>query len=268
MRWSRLILIMLICFDVWYRGHTFAPTVKEKIGIDLWPASAGASEPLDCDEAAYAYIGHRILRGDVMYRDITENKPPLGYWLYALSVAVGGYEELAIRVMPIPFVMATIALVWWITLRLAGPASACMAAAIFAFSSTDPYLFGNGANMEHFLNCFAAASLALFLHGWDSGRWWSLVGSGICLGAATLVKQVAIAPAGIFLLAVAWRLWMRDAPLGLRIRQFVIDESSFAMGVLLALTTAAAILFVQGAGRSAVVDIFQYGRALATDTLP
>ena len=38
--------------------------------------AVGASEPLDCDEAAYAYIGHRILRGDVMYRDLTENKPP------------------------------------------------------------------------------------------------------------------------------------------------------------------------------------------------
>ena len=75
---------------------------RDAIGIDLWPASAGASEPLDCDEAAYAYIGHRILRGDVMYLDLTENKPPLGYWLYTLTVALGGYHELAIRVMPIP----------------------------------------------------------------------------------------------------------------------------------------------------------------------
>ena len=125
MRWSRLVLILLLCFDVWYRGHTFGPTVRDAIGIDLWPASAGASEPLDCDEAAYAYIGHRILRGDVMYRDLTENKPPLGYWLYTLTVALGGYQELAIRVMPIPFVLATIALVWWIALRLGGPGSAC-----------------------------------------------------------------------------------------------------------------------------------------------
>ena len=34
------------------------------------------------------------------------------------------------------------------------------------------------------------------------------------------------------------------------------------------LATAAAILIAQGAGSSAAVDIFQYGRALATDTLP
>ena len=46
------------------------------------------SEPLDCDEAAYAYIGRRLVAGDVLYRDLTENKPPLGYGIYAAGVAV------------------------------------------------------------------------------------------------------------------------------------------------------------------------------------
>ena len=120
MRWSILALFVLLVFNLWYRGHTFGPDVRDALGIPPWPATVGASEPLDCDEAAYAYIGHRILVGDVMYRDLTENKPPLGYWLYALAVAIGGYHELTIRLMPIPFVLATIALVWWIAMRLEG----------------------------------------------------------------------------------------------------------------------------------------------------
>lgn len=107
MRWSRAVLVILLLLDVWYRAHTFAPVLRDKVRVDLWPGAVGASEPLDCDEAAYAYIGHRILRGDVLYRDVTENKTPLGYWLYTLAVAIGGYNELAIRIMPIPFVLAT-----------------------------------------------------------------------------------------------------------------------------------------------------------------
>ena len=218
MRWSRLVLILLLVFDVWYRGHTFGPDVRDALGIRLWPAAVGASEPLDCDEAAYAYIGHRILRGDVMYRDLTENKPPLGYWLYTLAVALGGYHELAIRVMPIPFVLATIALVWWIALRLGGPGSACLAAGLFAILSTDPYLFGNGANLEHFINFFAVASLALLLRGWDRTGRWSLVGSGVCLGAAALVKQVAIVPAVVFVAALAWRAWSQEVDMATKDR--------------------------------------------------
>src|SRR5262249_58600015 len=77
MRWSILVLVILLLFDVWYRAHTFGPTIQQATGLKLWPAAAGPTEPLDCDEAAYAYIGHRLLHGDVMYRDITENKPPL-----------------------------------------------------------------------------------------------------------------------------------------------------------------------------------------------
>ena len=43
------------------------------------------------------------------------------------------------------FVLATIALVWWLALRLRGPGSAVVAALIYAVVSTDPFLFGHGA---------------------------------------------------------------------------------------------------------------------------
>ena len=105
-------------------------------------------------------MGHRVLRGDVLYRDLTENKPPLGYWIYTMAVAIGGYSELAIRLMAIPFVLATIAAVWWIALRLGGPLAACVAAGLYVLLSTDPFLFGNGSNLEHFINLFAVLSLA------------------------------------------------------------------------------------------------------------
>jgi 4-amino-4-deoxy-L-arabinose transferase-like glycosyltransferase len=270
MRWSRpvLILILLLVFDVWYRGHTFGPEVQNALGITLWPMAVGACEPLDCDEAAYAYIGHRILGGDIMYRDLTENKPPLGYWLYTLAVALGGYHELAIRVMPIPFVLATIALVWWIGLRLGGPGSAGLAGALFVFLSTDPYLFGNGANLEHFINFFAVAALALLIRGWDRTERWSFVGSGICLGAATLVKQVAIVPAVVFVAALAWRTWSLEDGWRRKTRQGLLNVVSFVLGLVLILVVAAAILLARDAGAAAYDDIFRYGRALATDTLP
>ena len=232
------------------------------------PGPSAAAEPLDCDEAAYAYIGHRILLGDVMYRDLTENKPPLGYWLYTLAVAVGGYHELAIRVMPIPFVLATIALVWWIAPapRRAGIGMPCRG--LFAILSTDPYLFGNGANLEHFINFFAVASLALLVRGWDRIDRWSLVGSGVCLGAATLVKQVAIVPAVVFVAALAWRAWSQEATWQRKSVRGLLDIVSFGLGVVSILVVAATILIARGAGAAAYDDIFHYGSALATDTLP
>jgi len=267
MRWSRSILILLMLLDVWYRAHTFGPQVRDGVGISLWPEAVGASEPLDCDEAAYAYIGHRNLNGDVLYRDLTENKPPLGYWIYTLAVALGGYNELTIRVMPIPFILATIAMVWWIANRLGGRGSGCLAAGLLILLSTDPYLFGNGANLEHFINFFAVASLALFLLFWDRSDRWLLAMSGVCLGAAALVKQVAIVPVLIFVPALVLRSMASGDRWRSRAARSCLDVLAFALGIASTVAVAATILMARGAGQSAFEDIFRYGRALATDTL-
>ncbi len=245
MRWSRIILMLFLLVDVWYRAHTFGPRLRDALGAPLWPAARGETEPLDCDEAAYAYIGHRIRSGDVLYRDLTENKPPLGYWIYTAAIALGGYDELAIRIMPIPFVLATMAIVWWIGLRLGGPGSGCLAAALFMLLSTDPYLFGNGANLEHFINFFSVASLGLLILGWNRSDRWCLLTSGACLGAAILVKQVAVVHAFLlapFLLARSWSL---DGPTGRRLVRAIGDVSAFLLGVVAVVAAAVAVLLAR-----------------------
>ncbi len=117
-----------------------------------------------------------------MYRDLTDTKPPLGYWLSALAVGIGGANEIAVRLMPVPLVLGTIALVWWIGLRLGGPVAGVVAGFLYAILSTDPYLYGNGAQMEQAMNLFASAALALVPYPLTlilPRQWggdWSLVG--------------------------------------------------------------------------------------------
>ncbi|SIO67383.1 Dolichyl-phosphate-mannose-protein mannosyltransferase [Singulisphaera sp. GP187] len=257
-RWSLLVLAGLLIFDVWLRGHTFGPTLRDRFGLDLWPVSGAEAEPLDCDEAAYAYIGRRIDQGAVMYRDLTENKPPGGYWLYALALAIGGSDELTVRVMPIPIILATITLVWWLGLRLRGPGAACLAAFLYAVASTDPYLYGNGANFEHAINLFAIASVAALIAAIDRGSRRLLFASGVCLGIACLFKQVVILHGPV----LAIGLLCQARPFRDRLK----DVITLAAGFVLIWGSAALILVLQGAGTSAYEDIFQYGRALATDT--
>ena len=258
MRWSLPVLIAILIFNVWLRAHTFAPAIVEVTGLKLWPAATGPTEPLDCDECAYAYIGHRVLAGDVLYRDLTENKPPLGYWLYATPIAFGGYNELAIRLFPIPYILATLAILWWLGTRLAGPIAGCAAAGIYAVLSTDPYLFGNGSNLEHQMNFFSIASLALMVLAWTRGKLWALAFAGACLGAAALVKQVAILPIAVY----------GAAALVVTTKSRAKDLAALSLGLGLTLALAALILIARGAGASAFDDIFRYGPALATDTLP
>lgn len=258
-RWSLLLLLGILLFNVWLRAHTFGPTLRDQIGLDLWPVSGAAAEPLDCDEAAYAYIGRRIDQGAVMYRDLTENKPPGGYWLYALALAIGGAHELTVRVMPIPIILVTITLVWWLGWRLRGPGAASLAALLYAVVSTDPYLYGNGANFEHAINLFAIAALACLIAALDRGSRRLLFASGVCLGIACLFKQVVFLHGPLLALGV---LSQRARPFRARLK----DVFWLASGFVFVWGSASLILLLQGAGPAAYDDIFRYGRALATDT--
>lgn len=265
--WAGLLAVLL--FDVWLRGHTIGPTIHDRLGFDLYPVTGRASEPLDCDEAVYAYIGKRIVHGDVLYRDLTENKPPLGYWLYALAVGLGGFNELTIRLMPIPFVLATIAIVWWIARKLGGEMAGLIAAFTSAVVTTDPYLFGNGANMEHMIDLCSIAALGCTLLGWDRRERWPWVAAGACVGAAFLVKQVAALNGLVFGLALLLRrpAVRDDEPVRPRMA-CVGDLIALVLGAFGVVCLAATVLVLQGAGRDAFEDIVRYGRALATETPP
>ncbi|MFO0951409.1 MAG: glycosyltransferase family 39 protein [Isosphaeraceae bacterium] len=265
--WSWLILAALLLFDVWLRGHAFGPVVKSWAGFEPYLATSPESEPLDCDEAIYGYIGRRLAGGAVMYRDLTENKPPGGYWLYALAVSVGGADETTIRLMPVPFVLATLVLVWRVARRLGGTAAAVLASFTFALVSTDPFLYGESANMEHMINFFAFAALAALVEGWDKpGRSW-LVASGVLLGSACLIKQTS----GLNLVVFAVALWLRPPPSGSSgspARSRVMDVLALTLGVAAVSAVAVGVLLAQGAGAQAFEDVFRYGRALATETPP
>ena len=265
--WFGLILVCLC--DVWWRGHTIGPTIRDLVGFAPYPVVAGRAEPIDCDEAAYAYIGQGLAHGQVMYRDLSENKPPLGYWLYALTVAIGGANELAIRLMPLVPVLGTIALVWWVARRLRGGMAATLAAGLFALLSTDPYLFGNGANMEHFLNLFAMLGLAAFVRAWGEADlrarrgWLAAAGAAVALGF--LVKQVAAVLGPVFALA----LLLASPPAGRsRVRMVLGDWLALAGGFVGPVAVASGVLVAQGAGRDAWADIVGYGSALATIKVP
>jgi 4-amino-4-deoxy-L-arabinose transferase-like glycosyltransferase len=256
-------LALLVVFCVCWRWHTFGPSVRATDGVTLsWP-DASQTEPLDCDEAYYAHIGRVVAQGGTLYVDVSENKPPLGYLLYAAAVWLGGYNEAAIRVLPIPFVVATLVIVWWNSRRLAGDAAAFVSALLYALVSCDPSIYGNGTQLEQFMNLGTTGCLAFLMTGTPGRRRIAL--SGAFLGLAILVKQVALLPAlpaAVYLLASPGGEGRR------RLAARVADLASFGAGIAAPIALAAAWLIASGAAWAAYDDIFIFGAALATDTLP
>ncbi|WP_169976631.1 ArnT family glycosyltransferase [Tautonia rosea] len=267
--WAIAGLVLALIFAAWWRGHTFAPAMEDSLGLAPWPVVEGESEPLDCDEAAYAYMARRLFKGDRLYADLSENKPPLGYWIYSASAAIGGANELTIRLLPLPLVLVTVGLVWWIGLRLGGSIAAVMSAFLYVLLSTDPYVYGNGAQLEQAINCFAVAGLAAVLRAEQEprrrGTW--LIVAGVSVGLATAVKQVAalhLVILGVAVLAFP----RRDDDGDSRVLDRLRSLGALIVGFLGVAVVVVAILFARGVAGDAYDDIILAGRALATDVPP
>lgn len=246
---------------IWWRGHTFGPVVLQSTGLKLWPVVSGRSEPLDCDEAAYGYMARRQAAGAVLYKDLTEYKPPGGYWFYAVAVAAGGASEMTIRLMVMPVLIVNLWLVGLILLKIANRTAALAGMILFLLLSTDPYVYGNGSNLEHLMNLCLAFSIFAAIQSRQSfykNRW--ILACGVAVGMAATVKQVCLlglGPIGLYLI-----LQMQPKPEKLQ------DLLLLAFGFAIPWFLAIALLAGQGALHEAWADVVQYSRALAANTPP
>src|SRR3990170_8712352 len=96
--------------------------------------------PFERDEGVYATIAQGLLDGQVPYRDLFDNKPPLVYLWYALSFLLFGESVVAPRIVAAVFLSFT-TLSLFSQVRMVFPRGvAYAAAALFALSTGLPWV--------------------------------------------------------------------------------------------------------------------------------
>lgn len=149
------------------------------------------------DEGIYQVIGRAIRRGELIYRDIWDNKPPALYLIYAL---VNGEQFLA-RALSLVFLLASIPAFFLLAQRLfTKNLSVFLATALFAVLFSLPLLEGNIANAENFMLLPIILSALLVLSSPLQPKPSTLLFAGLLLSFAFLVKIVAIFDFSAFLL--------------------------------------------------------------------
>jgi 4-amino-4-deoxy-L-arabinose transferase-like glycosyltransferase len=141
------------------------------------------------DEATYAALGNALLRGDAMYAQAVDHKPPLTALTYAGVLGLFGRDALgAVHVLSIAVVAAT-----GVLLTVAGQglgldprAAAAAGLASVIFTSVGPPQDALAGNAELFLLLPATAALALAATAADRRRRW--LAAGLLASTAALYK--------------------------------------------------------------------------------
>jgi hypothetical protein len=166
-------------------------------------------QPMGPDQGLYAYVGERILHGELAYRDAWDQKPPGIHYVYA------GLRRLSSRDVVVPAADLAAAalvmgLVWIVGIRLAGPLAGDVSAVVFLLLSDPSFARQGGLRVrsqaETFIALAVTAALALTLapaRGAKGGAKGAkgavrLVAAGVFLGAAFALKYNA----GLYVLVV------------------------------------------------------------------
>lgn len=153
--------------------------------------------PLERDESAYAYLGQRAAEGLSPYRDFYEMKPPFLFYGYSLLNLIFGYSMEGLRwgALFLSFVMCIG--VYLIGRSFFGAKYGLLAALILALLSANPYasmVFAESELLVMAIALYGIWLLCRLLTETPSSkleRWW-LIGAGLLIGSAVMIKQSAV----------------------------------------------------------------------------
>lgn len=193
-----------------------------------------------------------LRESDVLYL----NKPPIGFWMHALSAKVFGEGDWQARAPELACSVAICVLVGAMVRRWGGPAAGIIAGVIMACTwEWTRWIAFFRLDLHHTL--FMLGAVVCLMRGHESdpqGRsWWRwTIGAGACVGLALLTKPLfaLVAP----MLVIAWLVLTRglrdQASIGRGVRASAIAG---AIGVAIALPWHVSMLTMHG---SAFVDAY------------
>ncbi len=198
------------------RSRLLLPLVLTAV---VYLASTANRAVIDYDEGHYAQAPlHMVESGDWVTPYVNGvrflEKPPLMYWLTAVSFRIFGINEFALR---LPTALAVIALAWVVTLmaRRASGEHAALVAGLSAALSVGTFLFSRETLHDVWLVLFIALALYAFLEWYLSPsrplRWALLFYASLAGGVMTKSLVGLAFPAGIvvlfFLFSREWPGW-------------------------------------------------------------
>ena len=179
------------------------------------------AQPMGPDQGLYAYVGERILHGDLAYRDAWDQKPPGIHYVYAALRLVSS-GDIMVPLADLAAAAITAAMLWTIGVRLAGPAAGAASALLFLLLSDPGFARYGGvrvrAQCETFIALAVTSALACSATGAKGAtgagaegavRPGALVGAGVLIGIAFALKYNAGLYGAVVLSALALTVGLR-----------------------------------------------------------
>lgn len=166
------------------------------------------AQPMGSDQGLYAYVGDRILAGELPYLDAWDQKPPAIHYTYALLRALWRNQGV-VAAADLAIAAAVAAMLVPLGAALASPLTGRLAALLFLLLSDPSFLRLGGVLVRAQCETFIAAAItgAFLLVSTTRPTPWRTLTAGLLLGVAVAFKYNA----AVYGFALVVALWTRGA---------------------------------------------------------
>lgn len=230
--------------------------------VALLVRCASIAEPLGIDQSLWASAVRGMSRGQHLYADVWEQRPPGIYWIYLTGFRIFGWSTSTVAWLDVLAAASTTALLFDIGRRLDRTSTGALAACLYAVLTMPAWLYRYGGFLERSV-CETFIAVAVALSAWWAVRFAERPSGitagavGLCAGAAVVLKPNA---ALYFPAVIAWIGFY--APDIARARRDAIARAGIAAlgGAVLVPLLALLWLWQNGVVHEAKVAVIDFNR--------
>ena len=211
------------------------------------------------DQGLWASAVRAMSRGQRLYVDVWEQRPPGIYLTYLAAFSLAGWSSAALAILDVAASAATAALLYAIAAQLSGRRAAALTAALYALLTMPAWLYGYGGFLERSV-CETFIDVCIAAAVWCGARFRTgptpalAFGIGLGVGAAAVYKPNAL----LYVMPIT--IWALSALPGVGWRRYVRWVAFTTIGVLIVPMIAVAWIALTGAGAEAKIAIIDFNR--------
>ena len=123
-------------------------TLSVLAGLAILLRVASVGEPLGIDQSLWASAVRGMARGQQLYRDVWEQRPPGIYFTYLSAFSLFGWTAPVVVWLDVMAAAATTWVIWALARALTDRAAGAVAAAMYAVLTMPAWLYRNGGILE------------------------------------------------------------------------------------------------------------------------
>lgn len=203
------------------------------------------------DVGVFAYIGERILHGEMPYRDMWDHKSPLLYYVFALLFGVFGTNLTIIAVTETIWITVTAFFIYKVARKHVSEIPAICSAIIFTIYVGVTYIAEGFGMTETYALLPSVLAVYFYLEFLHKRNTVALFVSGMMVSVAFLFRQTAGVLGPVLLLFVLQHFFKNTKSQRLSVQSFVL-------GILAPVSLVFAFFYVHGSLEEFISQVFTY----------